>query len=337
MVRTFAEGVDAHYASIPNHPFLLAAIHSCATSNARGDTLDASRSSRSRTMYVIFGAAGNVGRTTAKALRRASLPVRAVVRHVAQGAELEKIGCEIAVADLHDPAALSRALDGAQSVQMLIPLPRNDPRPADTMRQTIDITARALAAHRDAHVVALSDYGAELDADTGITMLFHHFEAALRDAAPKLTLLRSAEHMQNWQRVLPVALSTGVLPSFHHPLDKLFPTLSASDVGVIAARLLRERMAETATRIVSAEGPARVSAHDVARAIGRSVKAVALPRDQWASTLSRGGLSDQHAQLIIELFDAHNAGRIDVETNAGTRAFGTTTLDDAVSTMLTPS
>lgn len=289
-------------------------------------------------MYVIFGAAGKVGQTTAMKLRQASLPVRAFVRDATQGAALANIGCEVIVADLHDAAALDRALEGAHGVQVLAPLPRDDARMADTMRTTIDITARALAAHRDAHVLALSDYGAELDANTGITKLFHHFEAALRDVSTKLTLLRSAEHMQNWTRVLPVALSSGVLPSFHDPVDKRFPTISASDVGVVSARLLSQGLDAGQTRIVSVEGPARVSANDVAQAIehacGRPVKALALPRDQWALTLSRAGLSDQHAQLIVELFDAHNAGRIDVQADAGERAFGTTPLDQAVATML---
>ncbi|WP_186031540.1 NmrA family NAD(P)-binding protein [Burkholderia gladioli] len=280
-------------------------------------------------MYVILGAAGKVGQTTATALRQASLPVRAVVRDAVQGAALASIGCEVVFADLHDQSALDRALDGAQAVQVLVPLPRDDAHPADTMRKTIDVTAR---------VLALSDYGAELDADTGITKLFHHLEAALREVSPKLTLLRSAEHMQNWARVLPVALSSGVLPSFHDPVDKRFPTISAGDVGVVSARLLRDGPSAAAMRVVSVEGPARVTANDVAQSIekasGRPVKALALPRDQWASVLAQGGASEQHAQLIIDLFEAHNAGRIDVEADAGERAFGTTSLDSAVAAMV---
>jgi NAD(P)H dehydrogenase (quinone) len=289
-------------------------------------------------MYVIFGATGAVGRSTAMTLRRAALPVRAVVRDAAQGAALERLGCEIAVADLHDEQAIERALDGAQGIQMLMPLPRNDPHPADTMRATADIAARALAAHRDAHVLALSDYGAELDAGTGITLLFHHFEAALRDASPKLTLLRSAEHMQNWLRVLPVAVSSGVLPSFHDPVEKRFPTVSRDDVGAVAARLLSDGFDADGTRIVSVEGPVRVSANDVAQAIShackRPVEAVALPRDRWAATLAQGGLNARHAQLIVDLFDAHNAGRIDVEAGVSERAFGTTALHEAIAAML---
>jgi NAD(P)H dehydrogenase (quinone) len=289
-------------------------------------------------MYVIFGATGNVGHMTAMQLRAASLPVRAVVRDKTQGVELARIGCEVVVADLLDPDSINRVLEGAHGIQLLVPLPRGDSRPADTMRATIDVTARVLANHRDAHVVALSDYGAELDFDTGITALFHHFEAALRDASTRLTLLRSAEHMQNWMRVLPVALSSGVLPSFHDPVDKRFPTISANDVGVVSARLLRDGFDADEPRIVSVEGPVRVSANDVAQSIqtasGRAVKALALPRGEWERTLARAGLSDQHAQLIIKLFEVHNAGHIDVEAHASERAFGTTSLDSAVGAML---
>jgi NAD(P)H dehydrogenase (quinone) len=289
-------------------------------------------------MYVIFGATGNVGHTTAMQLRAASLPVRTVVRDKTQGVALAKMGCEVAVADLRDPDSINRVLEGAHGVQMLVPLPQGDSHPADTMRATIDVMARVLANHRDAHVVALSDYGAELDFDTGITALFHHFEAALRAVSTKLTLLRSAEHMHNWMRVLPVALSSGVLPSFHDPVDKRFPTIAPSDVGVVSARLLRDGFDADEPHVVSVEGPVRVSANDVAQSIqnasGRPVKALALPRGEWERTLARAGLSDQHAQLIIKLFEVHNAGHIDVEANAGERAFGTTSLDSAVAAML---
>jgi NAD(P)H dehydrogenase (quinone) len=56
--------------------------------------------------------------------------------------------------------------------------------------------------------------------------------------------------------------------------------------------------------------------------------------DARALTLSRAGSSDQHARLIIELFDAHKADRIDVEANAGERAFGATSLDQAIAEMV---
>ena len=288
-------------------------------------------------MYVIFGATGKVGRSAAAALRHDGHAVRAVVRSPAQGDMLARIGCEIVTGDLDDEASIHRALDGAQAVQMLCPLPHRDPDPASAMRRMIDTAARALRAHPHLHVVALSDYGAELDADTGITMLFHHLEAAFREVAPRLTLLRSAEHVQNWARVVPVALATGRLPSLHHPLDRSFPTVSAYDVGIVAARLLSEGLDDKGVRIVSVEGPRRYDANDVARALGdasgRDIAAHALPRDEWTATMLRAGLNANHAKLIVDLYDAQNTGRIDVE--AGTeRRFGTTELRNVIAALV---
>ncbi|CAN7675991.1 NAD(P)H-binding protein [Paraburkholderia sp. SIMBA_054] len=288
-------------------------------------------------MYVIFGATGKVGRSAAAALRHEGHAVRAVVRSPAQQETLTRIGCEVVTGDLNDEASIHRALDGAHAVQMLCPLPHRDPDPADAMRRMIDTAARALRAHPHLHVVALSDYGAELDADTGITMLFHHLEAAFREAAPRLTLLRSAEHVQNWARVVPVALATGRLPSLHHPLDRSFPTVSAHDVGIVAARLLIDGFDEAGVRIVSVEGPRRYDANDVARALGdasgRDIVARALPRDEWTATLLRAGLNANHAKLITDLYDAQNTGRIDVEAGTG-RRFGTTELRDVIAALV---
>ena len=279
-------------------------------------------------MFVIFGASGKVGRTTATALRRAGHPVRAVVRDAAQGESLVRIGCRIALADLTDAASVARAIDGAHAVQMLCPIAPDDPDPADAMRRTINVAADALLANPPPLVLALSDYGAQLDAGTGITLLFHHLEARLKAAAPRVTLLRSSEHMQNWARVMPVALATGRLPSLHHPVDKLFPLVSAHDVGVAAADLLQDQNPQTGVRIVSVEGPRRVSAIDVASALseasGREVAAHALPRADWRAMLLRAGLNENHARLIVELYDAQKAGRIDVEAGVGERRFGST-------------
>jgi len=282
-------------------------------------------------VFVIFGAAGNVGLASATALRHAGREVRAVVRDEKQGGPLAAIGCEIALADLNDAASVARVIDGAHAVQIMCPVPRADDDPAEAMRHMIDTSIAAMRANPPQRVLALSDYGAQHPDGTGITVLFHHLETRLRDIDAQLTFLRAAEHMHNWARVLPVALAQGVLPSLHHPLTKLFPTVAAQDVGLLAAELLLDPTPPPASpRIVSIESEQRVSALDVARTIGelagRQVVAHAVPRGEWAAVLRRAGLSEQHARLIMDLYDAHNAGRIDVEVNVGEQRFGATTL-----------
>jgi uncharacterized protein YbjT (DUF2867 family) len=290
-------------------------------------------------VFVIFGAGGKVGNASAAALRRAGCAVRAVVRNAAQAAPLIELGCEVAIADLHDPASVARAIDGAHAVQMLCPVPRDHDDPASAMRRMIDASVDALRANPPQHVLALSDYGAEHASATGITTLFHYLETRLGTLDTRLTFLRAAEHMHNWARVLPVALAKGVLPSLHHPLDKRFPTVAAQDVGALAAQLLMDgKPPRHSPRVVSIESEQRVSVIDVARTIadlaGRTVTAHAVPREQWAAMLAGAGLGDGHARLIVDLYDAHNAGCIDVQDGVGERRFGPTTLTQALAAIV---
>ena len=289
-------------------------------------------------MYVIFGASDKVGRATAIALRNTGRPVRAVVRQAKQGEVLAKIGCEIVCADLTDPATVAPAIKGATAVQILCPVPVGDADPASTMQRMIDVAADALRANPPPAVLALSDYGAELDRGTGLTRLFHLLEERLKPLPTHLTLLRSAEHAQNLAAMLPVMLATGRLPSLHSPLDRAFATVSTQDVGALAAELLLEVPSTKAPRIVSVEGPRRVSLIEVARAfstvVGREVVADAVPREAWAPMLQRAGLSENHTQLLTELYDAVNAGQIDVEKGVSEQRFGKTELTDAFTAML---
>ena len=94
----------------------------------------------------------------------------------------------------------------------------------------------------------------------------------------------------------------------------------------------------TAPRVVHLEGPRRYTALDIAATLsqlaGREVVARELPRSDWVSTLQRGGVGASYAELVAELFDAHNAGRIDAERGAGEVRHGTTELREALSGLL---
>ncbi|WP_321885266.1 NAD(P)H-binding protein [Paraburkholderia bannensis] len=287
-------------------------------------------------MFAIVGATGKVGYATASALRKAGLPVRGIVRDAAKGNRLREIGCDIAVADLHDTAGLAKAIGNASGVQVILP---SDPRATDTaldMRQTIESLAKALEQTRPMRILAVSDYGAHVAHDIGMPSLFRAFEARLGQLHGQKLILRSAEHMENWGRALPAAVASGVLPSFQEPLDMACPTISAPDLGRIAADLwLRPASAKDNKdiEIVHAEGPRRYSARDVAAALGqllgRAIDVRAVPRSQWKDAFERV-MNASLADLLIKANDARNeGGLVDVEP-AGTVCRGTTGLIDAL-------
>jgi NAD(P)H dehydrogenase (quinone) len=283
-------------------------------------------------MYAIVGATGKVGFSTASALREAGFPVRAIVRDAAKSARLIEIGCEIAVADLQNATELAHAIGNAANVQIILP---PDPQAEDVnaqMRGAIENLMQALEQVCPARVLAISDYGAHVDHDIGMPSVFRFFEERLRALHGQKLILRSAEHMQGWGRVIPVAMASGTLPSFHDPLDKAFPTISAPDLGRIAANIWMQPASGKDVETVHAEGPRRYSANDVAAALslllGRPVEARAVPRVQWKETFERI-MSASLAELLIKANDAQNEGLVDVEP-AGAVFRGTTELIDAL-------
>ena len=284
-------------------------------------------------MFAILGASGKVGRATIEKLRAQGAPVRAVVRESSNPADLEGLGCQIAFADLHDTDAVKKAIEGATAVQVICPVSVRAKDAAADMANVIDAIVGALTATRPESILAISDYGAHIDSGTGITMTFHYMEARLSTVPGTLIFLRSAEHMQNWARVIKPALETCILPSFHHPVSKIFPTISAPDLSGIAVGLLLRKPEGSRVQIIHAEGPRRYSALDVAATLseisGRQIVAQALPEKDWIPTLTRAGISQSYAELVFELFMAHNAGRIDVEPGAEVR-LGTTGLREAL-------
>ncbi|MDL2400173.1 NAD(P)H-binding protein [Rhizobium mayense] len=287
-------------------------------------------------MFVVLGATGKIGRATIAELRRHGAPVTAVVRRPDSAAELRAMGCDIAVADIQDGAALSESMRGATAVQIICPTSVRADDAAAEMKNSIRTIVDALDRNRPSSILAISDYGAHLASGTGITLTFHHLESELKKLPAALTFLRSAEHMENWSRQIGRAVETGVLPSLHHPTTKLFPTISAPDVGVIASELLLSDT-HAPLRIVHAEGPNRYSVEDVARIAaelaGRNIAASEMSRPDWIPALVRGGLSASYAELVAALYDAHNAGRIDLEPGVGEVKRGRTGLREVLVSM----
>src|ERR1700726_4612383 len=94
-----------------------------ATHVASGDSLK-----RRVLMFAITGITGKVGAAVARSLLSADQPVQAVVRDHSKGAAWAQLGCDIAVADMSDTAALTAAFEGAEGVFVVVP-PVFDPAP----------------------------------------------------------------------------------------------------------------------------------------------------------------------------------------------------------------
>ncbi len=112
-------------------------------------------------MIAILGATGKVGRATIAKLRDEQAPVKAVVRASSDTADLKTLGCEIAIADLHDSTAVAKAIEGAKAVQVICPVSARAKDAASDMASIIDAIACALIA-RPPETVLLSRITAHL-------------------------------------------------------------------------------------------------------------------------------------------------------------------------------
>jgi uncharacterized protein YbjT (DUF2867 family) len=263
-------------------------------------------------MYAITGITGKVGGELARTLLAAGQPVRAIVRDARKGEEWAALGCEVALAEMEDAAALTRAFTGATAV-FILPPSEFDPEPGYPEAQTvIDSVVKALTAAKPAKVLCLSTIGADAVHDNLLsqrTMM----EAALRALPLPLTVLRPAWFIDNAAWDVGSARDTGLIHSFLLPTDKAVPMVAAKDVGRAAAELIQEDW--TGLRIVELEGPCRVTPNDLADAfasvIGKPVRAVPVPRESWDALFRSQGM--RHPRPRMRMLDGFNEGWIEFQ------------------------
>jgi uncharacterized protein YbjT (DUF2867 family) len=277
-------------------------------------------------MYAITGITGQVGGVLANALLQTDRNVRAVVRDAKKGAAWASRGCEVALAELSDADALTRAFEGAQGVFILLP-PTFDPQPGFPEASKLrDVILEALARAKPAKIVYLSTIGAQA-AQTNLLSQHTLFEAALRAQSIPVTVLRPGWFMENCAWDVASARDEGVVHSFLQPLDRAIPMVATQDIGELAARLLLDDV--NATRTIELEGPQRVSPNDIAdafsRVLDKPVRAQAVPRASWQALFEGQGM--KHPEPRMNMLDGFNEGWIDFE---GRAVKGATPLIDVI-------
>ncbi|MDP9155625.1 MAG: NmrA family NAD(P)-binding protein [Pseudomonadota bacterium] len=263
-------------------------------------------------MYAITGISGKVGGALARTLLSKGLPVRAIVRDPGKAQHWASQGCESALADMEDVAALTAAFRGADGV-FILPPSNFDPSPGfPEARVVIDAVKAALEAARPRKVVCLSTIGAQASQSNLLTQrsLMEH---TLSQLSMPVTFLRPGWFMENSACDVASARDEGIARSFLQPLDKPVAMIATADVGRVAAELLQQDW--TGTRVVELEGPQRVSPNDIAatfaKILGRDVRAEAVPRETWGALFRSQGMNDPMPR--IQMLDGFNEGWIEFE------------------------
>lgn len=270
-------------------------------------------------MFAITGITGQVGGAAARQLLQGGEKVRAILRDPAKGGFWETQGCDVAIAEMTDAAALAHAFDGAAGVFLLIP-PVFDPAPGfPEMRRVIAALVEALRRARPGRIVCLSTIGAQASQPNLLNQL-GLVEAALGALDLPIAFLRAAWFMENSAADVAEAKAVGVIRSYLQPLDKPVPMVATADIGEVAAELLRDQW--TGRRIVELEGPCRVSPEAIGTSLSglldRPIRIAEVPRSEWEAEFRAGGARNPapRAQMI----DGFNEGWIEFEGGeAGSR------------------
>jgi len=284
-------------------------------------------------MYAITGITGQVGGALGAALLEQGLPVRAIVRDAGKGSIWAARGCDIALADMNDAAALTMAFAGADAV-FILPPSEFDPTPGYVQaRKTIDAIVAALIAARPARILCLSTIGADAAQDNLLTQRTL-LEQALAALPISVTFLRAAWFLENALWDVASARQQGIIRSFLMPLDKPFPMVATRDIGALAARLIQEDW--VGTRIVELEGPRRVSPNDLAaafaRALGKPVRAEIVPRGDWEPMFREQGAANPYPR--IRMLDGFNEGWIEFADGGKTSSKGRIEADAVVAELV---
>ena len=285
-------------------------------------------------MFVVLGATGNTGSVVVETLLSKKQPVRVIVRSADKGAAWKAKGADVAVASLDDVSALTKALEGAKGVYLLVPPNYGAEAWLADQRARMDRAAEAIQKSGVDHVVLLSSVGGHLHGGTGPIRAASYGEQALGCIAKRLTILRPCYFMDNWAPVIGAAKAQGVLPTFIAPQAKI-PMISTKDIGRIGAEQLMT--GGYGKQIVEMAGPEEYSPDQAASALsqilGKTVTAQHAPLSAVVPTFKSFGFSDEAARLFEEMYTAFSKGAIGYE-HPGKLVRGTVTLYDALRTMV---
>jgi NAD(P)H dehydrogenase (quinone) len=263
-------------------------------------------------MYAIMGITGRVGSAIAENLLAQGERIRAIVRSPEKAARWRDRGAEIAVADVDDPNALASAFSGTDGVFVMVP-PNFAPAPGfPEIRKTLASYHAALAKALPKKAVFLSSIGAEQTSGLGLITGSHLLEQTLGDLPIALAFLRAGWFMENHAWDVTTAKSEGKIFSNLYPLDRKFSLVATSDIGKAGADVLRQEW--TGARYIEVVGPEQYSPNDIARALsgalGRTIEAVAVPREKWTEFFVGQGMPKGRTDPRAEMVDGFNSGWI---------------------------
>src|ERR1700733_4580247 len=279
-------------------------------------------------MYLVMGITGKVGGATARHLLKEGKQVRALVRNREKAAKWADQGVELVDGDWNDATAIAAALKGVEGAFVMLPAvwaPSPDYREAKGVIANYVQTLTKVVLPR---VVALSSMGANRTSGVGNVTALSLLERGLRNLPSPVAFVRAGGFFENFLFGLQAAQG-GTLPVFYNPTNRKSTMVATNDVGAEVAKLLTGP-AWSGHRVI--EVGSMVSADEVAAQLGdvmqRDVKAFAVPRAEWPAAFEQFGIPKGRTGPAEAMFEAVNAGWMDLGVEGTEHVAGTTSPRD---------
>jgi len=279
-------------------------------------------------MFLVMGITGKVGGATADHLLAQGKQVRALVRNREKANNWANRGVELVDGDWNDAAAIERTLKGVEGAFVMLP-PVWAPSPDYIeAKGVIASYVEALTNAAPPRVVALSSMGANRTSNHGVIAALTLLEQGFRDLIMPTAFVRAGGFFENFLYGLQVAQG-GTLPVFYNPTNRKSTMVATNDIGAEVATLLTGPT-WSGQRVV--ELGSMVSADEVAAQLGEvmslDVKAFAVPRAGWGQTLEQFGIPTGHSGPAEQMYEAVNAGWMDLGVAGTEHVAGTTSARD---------
>ncbi|MCC2683034.1 MAG: NAD(P)H-binding protein [Nitrosospira multiformis] len=257
---------------------------------------------------LITGATGNISSNIISQLKGSQDRLLALVRNPDKVKELERAGVEVRVGDLEKPWTLGAAFEGADIAWTLTP-----PGP-----RAPEQSSNALWAARNAgvkHVVRMSAIGAAHDAPTINGRLHGLSDAELIASGIPYTIVKPHFFMQNLLMAAQSIAQQGVM---YLPLaDSRMGLIDTRDIAEFAAQVLTTTAQEGKT--YTPTGPASVTMHEVAAAIGdaigKQVRYEPVSLETTRQSMLQMGMDEWAVNLMSEYFAAYSTNWGDLVTD----------------------
>ncbi len=233
---------------------------------------------------------------------------------------------ELLKGEWEDAAALTRALEGVEGAYLMMPPIATPSRDFSEAKAVIASYTQALTKAAPPKLVALSSMGSEKSSGLGLITSTHMLEEALKDRPFPIAFIRAGSFYENFLYGLQAGQG-GTLPVFYIPTSHKLPMIATQDIGAEVAKLLTTDWTGKRTVELGSMRSADDLAAELGKALGRDVKAQAVPREAWAGALEHMGLPKGQTWGIEEMNEGINSGWIGFGIEGTERVEGTTTAE----------